>query len=251
MNRTEENSLLYWYKHIKDLEIPQPKTEIVMLSRKDISNFFEFKMNKKLKKKIDKTIEKLGYPIFFRTDQSSYKHNWKEASFIETKKDIERCIYRTIEHNLCCGILGLPFKALVFREYIPLFSKFRAFRGDLPIAKERRYFIKNGEVQCHHPYWVMNSIINPNKEDWKEILSELNKEKEKEINQLTKYALEVASILRGYWSIDFAYSKEKKWYLIDMARGEDSFHKLDCQFCPDDIKKYYEKRNKKRNKTNI
>jgi len=55
-------------------------------------------------------------------------------------------------------------------------------------------------------------------------LKELNTETTDEIEILTGYAEMVARVLDGYWSVDFAYGKNGKWYLIDMATGEHSWH---------------------------
>lgn len=45
------------------------------------------------------------------------------------------------------------------------------------------------------------------------------------------------------WRDDFAYGQDKKWYLIDIAEGDRSFHWLDCKFCPEDLRIQYKKEN--------
>jgi len=246
-----KNSLLYWYKKIKNLDIPQPETRIILLNFNDIDRFWDTiagnytsmnPLSNSLLEKIYYIANELGYPLFFRTDMSSYKHNWENATLIQNKEHIRGCITQTIEFHMCYGLLGLPFNALVFRKYIPLQSTFTAFRGKLPIAKERRYFINKGQIQCHHPYWSIESIDFPNIKDWREKLIELNKETEKEIKHLSDYALKVAKIFDGNWSIDFALSKEGIWYLIDMALGGDSYHHIECQYCSEEMRKFYLKR---------
>lgn len=98
----------------------------------------------------------------------------------------------------------------------------------MPVASERRYFINKGQIQCHHPYWILDSIHDPSVDNWRELLTELNEETPEEVKLLSKYALSVAEILEGYWSVDFALSNKGEWYLIDMAKGEDSFHNDQC-----------------------
>lgn len=241
----DKNSLLYWYKKTKELNIPQPETKIIHLTKKDISRFWDSKISKKLLKKITKIAKDMGFPIFIRTDQASNKHNWKNSSFIQNKNDISKCVIMTTIYNITSGgILGLPFKAIVLREFIPLNSSFTAFFGDLPISKERRYFINEGKIQCHHPYWPIKSIENPSVKNWKKLLMELNQESKEEIQLLSKYALMVTNIFKGYWSIDFAETKEGKWILIDMAKGENSFHHLNCQYCSQEMREYYERHEK-------
>jgi len=139
-------------------------------------------------------------------------------------------LWEIVEFNICADVFGgLDFTSFVFREYIEMESGFKAFLGELPINKERRYFIKNGKVLCHHPYWIEDSISRPSIKNWKTVLEKLNEETEDEIELLTSYAEKVAKVLDGYWSIDFCLSKEGVWYLIDCALGKDSWHPK-CKF---------------------
>ncbi len=232
-------SMLYWYPRIKYLEIPQPRTEIYMLTKRELDHLKSEQLPKTLAKNIKPIISKFSYPFFVRTDFASGKHGWENTCFVENKKTLIRNIFEVVIENLIADLFGLPFEALVFREYIPLEARFKAFYGNMPVAKERRYFIKDRLIQCHHPYWPKDAIRNPNNEDWENILAEQNKETEKEIDLLSKYCLMVAGRFNGYWSVDFAYGQDEKWYLIDMAEGEHSFHWLECDFCPEEMKKQY------------
>jgi hypothetical protein len=115
------------------------------------------------------------------------------------------------------------------REFIYLSYRFRAF-GGLPIGCERRYFIRDGEVICHHPYWVKEAIkFYQQSKNWENLpwqmwLKELNTESEIEVRILTNIAEMVGSVLPGSWSVDFAKDREGKWWLIDMALAEQSWH---------------------------
>lgn len=238
MNR-KKDSLLEWYPKIKNLMIPQPKTMIVEVPEGVRISLMDDGLPPEVVEESYKVCEELGYPIFLRTDQASSKHNWKNAAFIESKDDVIGHIYKTIEFNLCADILGLPYKALVFRKYIPLEAEFTAFYGDLPIAKERRYFIRDGEIECCHQYWIKDSIRSPSTKKWERILEDLNKQTKEERKILIPYAQKVGEVLEGYWSIDFAKGEDGEWYLIDMALGDHSFHIPECEHCPDHIKQYY------------
>jgi len=117
--------------------------------------------------------------------------------------------------------------ALVFREFIQMKYSFRAF-GGLPIGHERRYFLRDGKVICHHPYWPLDAIKfwqgTPKPINWKFQLHYLNREYKGEIKILTVYAQNIATVLSGYWSVDFCRSTKDGWYFIDCASGEDSWH---------------------------
>lgn len=221
-----KSSMLYWYPLVKDLPIPQPKTGIVLKKEK----WWEYLDGKKFPKKdlykLKHAIEKMGLPCFMRTDLASGKHNYLDTCYIGTIADLDQHIFRLIESN---AIHDLWFNAIIVREFIFLGYKFKAFDG-LPIASERRYFIKDGKVVCHHPYWVEDAIKfyqrtkDQEKLTWQKWLKELNQESEIEIIVLTGYAEKVASVLDGAWSVDFAKDSEGKWWLIDMALAEQSWH---------------------------
>ncbi len=227
--KIDENSMLLWYPKIKKLDIPQPKTELYIFPKEDLKYLYQEKFKLDMNK-IKKVANKIGYPLFIRTDLASGKHSWKESCYVKKEKDLERHIMEVIEFNLCADIMGLNFKALYFREFIPMDSRFKAFWGEMPVNPERRYFVKDGEVICHHPYWIEDAIRNPSVKNWKEILKEINTETKNELNLLIFYAEKIGKVVEGFWSIDFCRAKDGMWYMIDMATGESSWHKEDCKY---------------------
>ncbi len=226
MTEINKSSMLWWYPLIKDLPIPQPQTEIVL--RK--ANWWKYLDGKVFPKndiaKLKKVIERIGMPCFMRTDLASGKHNYLDTCYVGTTADVDKHLFRLIEANALCD---LWFNAIIIREFIYLGCKFRAFDG-LPIASERRYFIKDGEVICHHPYWIEDAIRfykrtkDYEKQPWQKWLKEMNKESETEVIILKGYAEKVAVVLNGAWSIDFAKDSEGRWWLIDVALAEQSWH---------------------------
>lgn len=220
----DKNSMLYWYPRIKSFDIPQPKT--IFSEKKDWHFWAEFLDNPGIMsnedfEKICALADSIGYPLFMRTDLASGKHNFNKTCFIRTRNELKSHIPELVEENFMHDLL---FTSLVFREYIQLESDFTAFWGELPVARERRYFIKGNKVLCHHPYWIEDAIQKPSLSNWKEVLQGLNTETEDEIKILTNYANEVANALNGYWSVDFAHAKNGEWFLIDMALGLASWH---------------------------
>jgi hypothetical protein len=126
-------------------------------------------------------------------------------------------------------MLGIHPTNFIVREFLNLKSTFTAFAGYMPINKERRYFVDEGLIKCHHPYWPESAFNNhpermANDPDWKKKLRELNREDEEEIRLLSFYSNLVTSSVRGHWSIDYAQAVDGTWYLIDMALGNNSWH---------------------------
>lgn len=228
-----KNSLLYWYPKIEDLDIPQPKTENILLTDKELEIAHGGCCPNSLTSRVDDCIkEHFKFPVFIRTDQASGKHSWKKSCYYDGSTELWKNLLNVIEFNTCADLLGLPFKAICVREFILMDTRFTAFYGEMPVNPERRYFIKNGDVQCHHPYWIKEAIESswqkPSVENWRELANELNAETDDEISLLTDYSQKVAWQFKGYWSVDFCKAKDGRWILIDMALGDESWHPKDC-----------------------
>lgn len=233
----DKNSMLYWWPLAALTDVPRPETIIIWTGIHPLMNMLDGKpLPDHLKDFITIGAKKLGYPLFIRTDLASGKHNWKETCYVPSKDVLFQHIYGVVEENDMAGILGLNYQAIVLRKFIPLEHHFTAFWGQMPVAKERRYFIRDGKVECHHPYWQEEAIAVsswPEEElikaynlpkNWRSLLADLNRETEEEISLLTSYAEQFGKYLSGYWSLDFAKGQDGKWYFIDAALGDQSWH---------------------------
>jgi hypothetical protein len=223
------NSLLHWLPAVQEARVPTPRTECVEVG---LTNFARWQYNEAPLPKPERftqAAERIGYPLFLRTDLASAKHHWLDSCYVEGPDNLMRHIWEVVEFNFMVNIVGLPCEALVFREYVPLESSFRAFKG-MPVARERRYFVRDGAVECHHPYWIEDAIAKHGVHepmlppDWKAKLRRLNTQTVAEVEHLTPLAQRVGELLRGAWSVDFARTAAGEWLLIDMAIAEESYH---------------------------
>lgn len=225
MNKTSMN---YWFPKIKHLDFPMPKTEIPVT--KDFWNWIKYidgkeSLSEDEKQAIrDAAIKVGGYPVFMRSDLCSGKHEFEETCFVQNDEEAISHLWQLIDIN---GMSDCMMESIVIREYIPPAALFKAFRG-LPIAPERRYFVRGGEVVCHHAYWPEDAILfwvdTKNPKNWRAKLTQMNYESEEEITLLSKYAELIAQELGGEWSIDFMLSRDGVWYMIDMAMAQQSYH---------------------------
>lgn len=229
--KNTKTSLPYWFRETQRLDIPQPETEIVPCDRGNVLDWIEGgDLDADFVRLLESAAEKIGYPVFMRTDLCSAKHDWKNSCYVKDKNSLWMNFSRLIQYNEMADLMGLPYTSIVIREFLPLEATFIAFHGDMPINKERRYFIENGEVLCHHPYWPVEAIEEHTKDpEWATKLAALNEEEIIERALLGSFAREVSRVLPGFWSVDFAKSTNGKWYLIDMAVGEASYHWPECQ----------------------
>lgn len=227
-------SLNHWFPIVSRLGIPVPRTLIIDVNRETFINSVGGldRVDPELLKILQIQGQKLGYPVFMRTDLCAGKHDWKNTCFVPDERAFESHVIALAEFNELVDIMGLPYKSLVLREFLDLEIAFTAFPGKMPINRERRYFVDGGKLICHHPYWPPEAFETDNGRwapvGWQTELDKLNKEEPEEIGQLTQWAEKVGRALGDFWSVDFAKTKNNGWYLIDMAVGEASYHWEGC-----------------------
>ncbi len=237
----DKSSLLYWFPKVKDLGIPIPRTKIVPLTQEEIKSYRECggdtirfpRLNQQVRQVIE---QNFSLPVFIRTDEYSGKHSWNKTCFLDDLNNLERNLANLLGDSMTVNFLGpLPLQAIVVRQFIKMDTRFNAFSGNMPVNPERRYFVRDKVIECHHPYWIEDAVKKGTQEsmlpkNWRKIVGELNCETEKEVRLLTSYSSRVAKIVPGYWSIDFCKAKYRTWYLIDMAEGEKSWHPSSCKY---------------------
>jgi len=156
-----ESSLLVWYPKVKDV-LPCPKTVIVELTDDEISSLVGMldgiPPSPWLVDRLDAAAREIGYPLFLRSDQGSGKHEWKDTCYVPFEGALLKHVAQLVAWHEMAGILGLSFRALVFREFLTLDAPFTAF-NDMPVARERRYFVRDGKAVCWHPYWAEQAVL--------------------------------------------------------------------------------------------
>jgi hypothetical protein len=230
------NCLSHWYPRLLEAGVPVPRT-IIVRAPMDLTCLCDGELPKPVDAYrnflADLAINghALGYPVFLRTGQGSGKHDWKRTCCIEKPSDFAHAVPSIVEWSNIVDICGLPTDVWCLREWIPGKSAFIAFNG-MPVRRERRYFIRDGKVQCHHPYWPPDSIQRPSCPEWERKLGNLQKESGQEIGDLTALSLKVAAVMPGAWSVDWLWSDGRGWFCIDMAVAEQSFHWPGCPHNP-------------------
>lgn len=233
MNQDPSNCISYWLPILRSCGVKMPET-IIEKADNSIINILDGKESKRfdnLISRLQKAGDKVGYPCFLRSGHTSHKHGWKDSCCVVKRENMGRHVVDIMEFACCCDMMGLPYDVWAIRELLPLKTSFTAFYGNMPINKERRYFINDGKMICHHPYWPEFVFEDQRKlpDDWREQLAELNDESEIEIKLLTILSGSVADKFPGYWSVDWAMTTDGGWYAIDMAMGKRSFHWSDCK----------------------
>lgn len=123
-------------------------------------------------------------------------------------------------------MVDIPYENFAVREFLdtkPIL--FTSDYGNMPVNRERRYFVRDGKVEFHHPYWPPSAVEEgkPTLDNWQEFLEDINRETPEEIIELTKLSEKIGKLFEhAYWSVDWLWVNDK-WYLTDMAIGERSY----------------------------
>lgn len=253
-----QNSMLYWLPPLEDavstipsIEIPEtlfvnlePINAYKLASESD-EEITDAEMDALMQcpaewdtTQVTRAVEHIGTPAFLRTDTDSDKHNIENAGYITSTEpdhvnDTVDALIRGAAKN--SGMMGAPrFNFLAVREHIDIHDSFTAFDGT-PIGPEVRVFVRDGDVECHHFYWPFHEDRMVDSVDGNYDLDKQLAVEEMQITiglamdeHLRDAAAEISTHFEGYWSIDFAHTTNGDWYVIDMARGDDSWHPNTC-----------------------
>jgi hypothetical protein len=229
---TQFNSAHYWLPLIVKAGLPIPYTIGVGYDHGAFGMAIEGRPNKGSKRTVSlvgEACSKIGYPCFIRTDLGSAKHTGPKAYLVREEKEIRSVLSWLIQdQEIKFWLTGLPSIILV-RQFLDLDSSFCAF-GGLPISREWRFFANPRGLICGHPYWPEGALTFMDKKPrgWKKILKAHHKPPTC-WKELVGMAIKAATACkRDAWSIDFAMDKQGKWWLIDMALMEDSWHWPGC-----------------------
>ncbi len=237
-------ALSYWFPKIESDGLPVPKTILLEMpddARKTAWAIFEGEQEpgpglEPFIAEVATAAASLGYPCFLRTDHTSGKHDWKNTCFVGDVSQVRDRILNVAYFSECCGMFGeLPWKKWAVREFLPTMPV-GICRGysDMPICKEFRFFVQDGEVKCRHPYWPLFSLEQGRAEfnpgfDYEDFCSLLPTDEA----ALTAIAEAAGRVLGGAWSVDLLET-ERGWFLTDMAEARSSYH---WEGCPNDFKR--------------
>jgi hypothetical protein len=237
--------MFYWWPLVKDCGVPMPKTVMVRHEGAFKGRLSFDPIDGKPDSDFDVMLEgvkvaaaEIGYPVFIRSDGTANKHDWKNSCYVESEDQLRSHICNILE--MTAMAFGLRFNGIAVREFLELNWKFTAMRGDMPVAREFRMFVKDGVCQCMHPYWPPASINNASIDNWYEVLTEMQSIKNStEGSKLTLLAEKVGEVIEGYWSIDLCQLKDGQWFMTDMAVAEESYHWGTCPNAPPEMLRNY------------
>jgi hypothetical protein len=232
----DPNSMFVWWPLVKDLDVPMPNTILVPVDMEPVMQYFYAHEDghgweqyasgfRDCCCNVKEAADLIGYPCFLRSDEASAKFDWKDTCFLASPDDIPDHVLNIVEFTEMS--FGLDINGFIVREILQPDAHFNAFRGKMPIGSERREFVDAGTSLCGHPYWHQAAIRNPTNENWKLWLQASNTITKEEEGLLIEYAVtlgEALSEIHARWSVDFMRDINGKWWFIDCAEAERSWH---------------------------
>ncbi len=142
-------------------------------------------------------------PFILKGETNSKKFQWDTHMFAATKSDAVEVYCRLQEDSM------IGDQVIYIREYIPLKLLGHGLRG-LPVSKEFRFFICNGNILCGGFYWSGHTEeINPSETDVSQVPITFL---QKVINLVGKNA--------NFWVVDVAQTKAGDWIVIELNDGQ-------------------------------
>ena len=236
----DKNCLSYWFPKLLQSGVLVPKTVIVE-TECDLYAFNDGETPVKFDEflaEINRAATNFTLPLFLRTGHTSGKHDWRNTCFIEDVAQFPENICSLIEYSSLVDFIGLPLRIWVLREFLELdvLETLPRFNG-MPLAKEFRAFVEDGEIKSIHPYWPKGAIeqgLGFNQfyvENYAGILADaltaINPVDQEVAGHMLK---SVAETFKGdgAWGVDICRAKNGNWYVTDMAIAEQSFHWPEC-----------------------
>lgn len=229
--RQNLTDLSVWFPVLEKLGIPVPETYIIK-HKVDLFPLLDWESPEgidKLVEDIDYYANKVWYPCFLRTGQTSNKHNWKNTCFLTKKEDIISHLANLQDFSVMADMFSpRSMETLVVRKMLDTTAIFTAFE-EMPITKEMRLFVKDWKIESLHPYWPQEAFEKFNIEGIEEKMNELISLTEEEKLFFSKIWTFLAQAFPWYWSIDFLKTTNWEWICIDMAQGHNSYKNKEQQ----------------------
>jgi hypothetical protein len=234
----DKTSLSYWFPKLEAAGLPVPKTILIKADDNEVEQIYKAGLNgeelgidgQQLISRIKIAADSMGYPCFLRTDHTSAKHEWEETCYLPYAEAIESHVYAIINFWECIQMVAPWADVWVIRELLPTLPLGVCPRyGNFPICREFRFFVKDEEIICWHPYWPDGALRDGGAQydkNWDyELLTHTT---DREVLELAELASAAGKAVGGEWSVDILETKNG-WMLTDMAEASKSWHWPGCQ----------------------
>lgn len=234
----DKTDMTYWYPKLERAGLPQPETFFLKMGKEAQQGFFGLFDGDPITDAALQFIEDLkftfdnrvGYPGFLRTGHTSAKHEWEDTCFVASEgADFLSHVTGIIEYSEMAGIIGMPWDWWVVRKFLTgVQAGVCPHYGNMPVCREWRFFVREGQVLCFHPYWPDMALERGGMSV--EEIAEANKvlHDKSNIAKASNLAAGAGEACGGEWSVDIFDTESDGLFITDMAEASKSFHMEDC-----------------------
>ena len=246
---SDQNCLSFWFPILSQCGVNVPRTHIhrvenpawiarLVCGEAKVGD--DGKREADLVAAIESSANQLGWsrsrPVFLRTGQTSNKHDWENTCFLPPHARVLKHVAALSEFSMMATMMGLPFNVWVVREFLPVQPlAYIPNYGNMPLIHEMRYFVKNGEVACCHPYWPKKAIAQGFQgTNGIARVSELVEKSDSfplkdQADRAAKIVAEAfKNVGDGEWSVDIL-AADGEVFVTDMAMAKQSYHTGGCK----------------------
>jgi hypothetical protein len=164
--------------------------------------------------------------VFLRTGHTAGKHQWRDTCCVTDLDQLPWHMFRLAEHSEMADMMGLPWDTWVIREMLPVDPiQTCPNYGDMPVVREFRFFVQDGQIICAHPYWPEEALQEGGSAYPSATCATLCRTDA--MSEMISLAAHGRSGGPCAWSVDILESLNGL-FVTDMAVAGDSFHWPGC-----------------------
>lgn len=236
------NCISHWHPKLVAAGVPTPRTIICRIEPSIsqetgawlVGEGTPTQQSMQLVSDIESACASLGpAPWFLRSGHFSGKHYWLETCCLPNCEpySVEAHIQAIVEVGECASMIGFPWNVWAVREMIPMRADdcagFAARFGGMPVRREYRAFVRDGEVLCVHPYWPADAFGKSRSAEFDAELARISSVLDFH-GPVIALAEKAGAALGGEWSVDMLRDAVGNWMVTDCAVANESFHWPGC-----------------------
>ncbi len=242
--RSDQNCLSYWFPKLEAAGVPVPRTRILKMPAAAQACVWaamdgrdgtpeETEAMQAFLVQLRAAAQEIGSAVvgerpavFLRTGHTAGKHSWRKTCCVTDLDKLPEHVFRLAEHSEVADMMGMPWDTWVIREMLPVAPLGTCPNyGDMPVVREFRFFVQDGQIVCAHPYWPLEALAEGGATNPRYVYAALCRTEV--MSEMIALARMAGQAVPGAWSVDILETVNGPM-VTDMAAAAASFHWPGC-----------------------